>query len=48
VRAELVRDDGERLQAQLGRDEAAQLELAAGQIVYVQPTHAPRFTTARP
>jgi sulfate transport system ATP-binding protein len=36
VRAELVRDDGERLAVQLTRDEADQLELAAGQIVYVR------------
>ncbi|HEV2593274.1 MAG TPA: TOBE-like domain-containing protein [Gaiellaceae bacterium] len=38
VRAELVRDDGERLDLQLSRDEADRLELAAGQIVYVKPT----------
>lgn len=38
VRAELVRDDGERLDLQLSRDEAERLELAAGQIVYVRPT----------
>ena len=38
VRAELVRDDGERLDLQLPRDEAERLELAAGQIVYVEPT----------
>jgi len=38
VRVELVRDDGEALSAQLTRDEAASLELAAGQIVYVRPT----------
>jgi sulfate transport system ATP-binding protein len=48
VRAELTRDDGERLQVQLSRDEAAELELAAGQIVYVQPTREPRFASARP
>src|SRR6185312_11852915 len=48
VRAELSRDDGEQLQVQLSRDEAAELELAAGQIVYVQPTRAPRFASARP
>jgi sulfate transport system ATP-binding protein len=36
VRAELVRDDGERLVAQLSREAAEALELAAGQIVYVR------------
>lgn len=45
VRAELSRDDGERLQVQLSRDEAAELELAAGQIVYVQPIRQPRFSS---
>jgi len=38
VRAELVRDDGVRLDLQIARDEADRLELAAGQIVYVRPT----------
>jgi sulfate transport system ATP-binding protein len=37
VRAELVDGDGERLAAQLTRDEAERLELAAGQIVWVRP-----------
>ena len=36
VRAELVRDDGERLVAQLSREAAEALELAPGQIVYVR------------
>jgi sulfate/thiosulfate transport system ATP-binding protein len=36
VRAELVRDDGERLVAQLSREAAEVLELATGQIVYVR------------
>ena len=35
VRAELVRDDGERMVAQLSREAAEALELATGQIVYV-------------
>ena len=35
TRVELVRDDGERLYAQLTRDEADELELARGDIVYV-------------
>ncbi len=38
VRAELVRDDGERFSVQLTRDEAESLELEPGQIVYVVPT----------
>jgi sulfate transport system ATP-binding protein len=38
VRVDLVRADGERLQAQLTRDEAEQLELQQGQIVFVHPT----------
>ena len=37
VRAELIRDDGERLTIQLSRDRATELELEAGQIVYVRP-----------
>jgi sulfate/thiosulfate transport system ATP-binding protein len=36
VRAELVRDDGELLVAQLSREAAEALELATGQIVYVR------------
>jgi sulfate transport system ATP-binding protein len=43
VRAELVRDDGESLAVQLTRDQAAQLELERGQIVYVRPTRATVF-----
>jgi sulfate transport system ATP-binding protein len=43
VRAELVRDDGETLAVQLTRDQAAQLELERGQIVYVRPTHQTVF-----
>jgi sulfate transport system ATP-binding protein len=43
VRVELVRDDGEQLSAQLTRDEAAALELAPGQIVYVRPTKQTSF-----
>jgi sulfate/thiosulfate transport system ATP-binding protein len=37
VRVELVRDDGERLTAQLTREQAEALELEGGQIVYVRP-----------
>jgi len=43
VRAELVRDDGEQLAVQLTRDQAAQLELKRGQIVYVRPTRETVF-----
>jgi len=43
VRAELMRDDGERLAVQLTRDQAAQLELERGQIVYVRPTRETVF-----
>jgi sulfate transport system ATP-binding protein len=43
VRAELVRDDGERLAVQLTRDQAAALELERGQIVYIKPTRETVF-----
>jgi sulfate/thiosulfate transport system ATP-binding protein len=43
VRAELARDDGEQISVQLTRNQAAQLELARGQIVYVRPTHETTF-----
>jgi sulfate transport system ATP-binding protein len=43
VRVELLRDDGEHLSVQLTRDEAAALELATGQIVYVRPTKHTTF-----
>jgi sulfate/thiosulfate transport system ATP-binding protein len=43
VRAELVRDDGEPLAVQLTRDQAAELELESGQIVYVRPTRETVF-----
>jgi sulfate/thiosulfate transport system ATP-binding protein len=44
VRAELVREDGEQLTAQLTSHEAAALELAVGQIVYVRPTKHTTFS----
>jgi sulfate transport system ATP-binding protein len=44
VRAELVRDDGERLSAQLTREQAEALELEQGQIVYVRPTRQTVFS----
>jgi sulfate transport system ATP-binding protein len=43
TRVELVRDDGERLSAQLTRDEADELELARGDIVYVRTRNARTF-----
>ena len=44
VRVELVRDDGERLSAQVTREECESLELERGQIVYVRPTKQTVFT----
>ena len=43
VRAELVAGDGERISAQLTRDEAERLELQQGQIVFVHPTRETVF-----
>ena len=43
VRVELVRDDGERLSAQLTREQAEALELERGQIVYIRPTRETVF-----
>ncbi len=43
VRVDLVRDDGERLTAQVSRDEARELELEPGQIVFVRPTRETVF-----
>jgi sulfate/thiosulfate transport system ATP-binding protein len=39
TRIDLVRDDGERLHVQLTRDEADELELDTGDIVYVRTRH---------
>ena len=36
TRVDLVRDDGERLHVQLTRDEADELEIGTGDIVYVR------------
>jgi sulfate transport system ATP-binding protein len=47
VRVELVRDDGLRLAVQVTRDEAEQLELERGQIVYAKPTRQTTFPEAR-
>ena len=43
VRVDLVRDDGERLHVQLTRDEADELELARGDIVYVRTRREQTF-----
>jgi sulfate transport system ATP-binding protein len=43
VRLDLQRDDGEQFAVQLTRDEAEQLELDRGQIVYVRPTRETVF-----
>jgi sulfate transport system ATP-binding protein len=47
VRAELVLPDGQRLQAQLSRQEASQLDLERGQIVWVRPERERSFAKAR-
>jgi sulfate transport system ATP-binding protein len=44
VRVELVRDDGQHLLVQLTQEEAEQLELERGQIVYVRPRHETVFS----
>ena len=43
VKLALVRDDGEQLAMQLTRDQAEDLELERGQIVYVRPTRETVF-----
>jgi len=44
VRVELVRGDGQHLLVQLTQEEAEQLELERGQIVYVRPRHSTVFS----
>jgi sulfate transport system ATP-binding protein len=44
TRVELVRDDGERLSAQLTRNEADELELERGDIVYVRTRKEKTFS----
>jgi sulfate/thiosulfate transport system ATP-binding protein len=44
VRVDLVREDGERIFVQTTRDEAEQLELEQGQIVFVSPTRQTTFS----
>jgi sulfate transport system ATP-binding protein len=46
VRAELMRDDGQPIAVQLTRDQAEQLELERGQIVYVRPTRETTFVAS--
>jgi sulfate transport system ATP-binding protein len=46
VRADLVLGDGQRLQAQLSREDAEELELAKGQIVFVRPSRTRQFADA--
>jgi sulfate transport system ATP-binding protein len=48
VRADLLLGDGQRVWAQLSREDADELELAQGQIVFVRPSRARQFadTTA--
>jgi len=43
VRAELVLEDGDRLSAQLTREQVEELELEAGQIVYVRAARQREF-----
>ena len=45
VRAELVRDDGQHMWAQLTSEEAEAMELERGLIVYVQPRRPRVFTS---
>jgi len=44
VRVDLIREDGERLQVQVTRDEAEQLELGQGQIVFVRQIRETTFS----
>jgi sulfate/thiosulfate transport system ATP-binding protein len=46
VRADLLLGDGQRLQAQLSQEDADELELAAGQIVWVRPSRTRQFADA--
>jgi sulfate/thiosulfate transport system ATP-binding protein len=46
VRAELVLQDGQRVTAQLSREEATELDLEQGQIVYVRPEREWSFAQA--
>jgi sulfate/thiosulfate transport system ATP-binding protein len=46
VRADLLLHDGQRLQAQLSREDAEELGLAKGQIVFVRPSRTRQFDEA--
>jgi sulfate transport system ATP-binding protein len=46
VRVELVREDGQHLTAQLTQEQAEQLELERGQIVYARPSRETTFSAA--
>ena len=46
VRVELIREDGQHLTAQLTQEQAEQLELEHGQIVYVRPSRETTFSAA--
>jgi sulfate/thiosulfate transport system ATP-binding protein len=46
VRADLVLHDGQRVWAQLSREDAEELELAQGQIVFVRPSRTRSFAEA--
>jgi sulfate transport system ATP-binding protein len=46
VRIDMVRPDGERIWAQVPRDEAERLEIAAGQIVYARVGRQRAFSVA--
>jgi sulfate/thiosulfate transport system ATP-binding protein len=46
VRAHLLLGDGQRLQAQLSREDAEELELAQGEIVYVRPSRTRQLADA--
>jgi sulfate transport system ATP-binding protein len=46
VRADLLLHDGQRVWAQLSREEAEELELATGQIIFVRPGRVRRFADA--
>lgn len=47
VRAELVLPDGQRLLAQLSREEASELDLERGQVVHVRPQRQRIFAKAQ-
>jgi sulfate/thiosulfate transport system ATP-binding protein len=46
VRADLLLGDGQRVAAQLSREDADELELARGQIVFVRPSRTRQFADA--